>query len=264
MFLQSRVYSKTTHITIKKAMKTIISRQNVEIKAVDKLKNAKDRTEQGRFLAEGLRTIETLMTKYKPIQVYATETYYATHAMPISKDRLTLVPDAVMQKISTTNSPAGILAVFALPENPTKPLSSGVVLARITNPGNMGTLIRTAAAMGKKSVVVVEGTDIWSPKVIQATAGALALVDIYELSWQELLALKGSTPLCALVVKGGTVPEQLKLQQALIVVGNEAEGLPDEWADACELKCTLNMPGNTESLNAAVAGSIVLYLARGA
>lgn len=247
----------------KPTMKTIVSRQNTEIKAVDRLKNAKDRREQKRFIAEGLRTIETLMTKYKPIQVYATEHFYATHAMPISKDRLTLVPDAVMEKISTTSTPAGIAAVFALPENPTKPLSAGLVLARITNPGNMGTLIRTAAAMGKKTVVVVEGTDIWSPKVVQATAGALALVDIYELSWQELITQKGTVPLCALVVKGGTVPEQLKLQQALIVVGNEAEGLPDEWTNACELKCTLNMPGNTESLNAAIAGSIVLYLARG-
>lgn len=244
-------------------MKTIISRQNTEIKAVDRLKNAKDRREQGRFIAEGLRTIETLMTKYKPIQVYATEQFYATHAMPVSKDRLTLVPDSVMEKISTTSTPAGIVAVFALPENPINPLTSGLVLARITNPGNMGTLIRTAAAMNKKSVVVVEGTDIWSPKVVQATAGALALVDIYELSWQELLAHKGPVPLCALVVKGGSAPEQLKLQHALIVVGNEAEGLPNEWIDICELKCTLNMPGNTESLNAAIAGSIVLYLARG-
>ncbi len=51
---------------------------------------------------------------------------------------------------------------------------------------------------------------------------------------------------------------------ALIVVGNESEGLPQEWVDTCDLKCTLNMPGNTESLNAAIAGSIVLYLARGA
>lgn len=244
-------------------MKTIVSRQNVEIKAVDKLKNAKDRREQGRFIAEGLRTIETLMIKYKPIQVYATEHFYATHAMPISKDRLTLVPNSVMEKISTTSSPAGILAVFALPENPTKPLNSGLVLAHITNPGNMGTLIRSAAAMGKKTVVIVEGTDVWSPKVVQATAGALAFVDIYELSWHELLAHKGSVPLCALVVKGGTAPEQLSLQQALIVVGNEAEGLPKEWVASCELKCTLNMPGNTESLNAAIAGSIVLYLARG-
>lgn len=245
-------------------MKTIVSRQNPEIKAVDKLKNAKDRAEQGRFIAEGLRTIETLMTKYKPIQVYATESYYATHAMPISQDRLTLVPDSVMEKISTTSTPAGILAVFALPKNPTKPLSSGLVLARITNPGNMGTLIRSAAAMGKKTVIVVEGTDIWSPKVVQATAGALALVDVYELSWQELLAQKSNVPLCALIVQGGVTPEQLKLQNALIVVGNEAEGLPQEWVSTCDLKCTLNMPGNTESLNAAIAGSIVLYLARSA
>lgn len=68
--------------------------------------------------------------------------------------------------------------------------------------------------------------------------------------------------LCALVVRGGIALEKLQLQDALIVVGNEADGLPPEWADACELKCTLSMPGNTESLNAAIAGSIVLYAAR--
>ena len=243
-------------------MKTIVSRQNDEIKAIDKLKNAKDRLEQGRFIAEGLRTIETLMTKYKPIRIYATELFYATHVIPVTKDLLTLVPDSVMEKISTLSSPAGILAVFAIPKNPDSPLNPGLVLANVTNPGNMGTLIRTAAAMNKKTIVVVNGTDIWSPKVVQATAGACAFVDIYRFSWDELLAYKGSLPLCALIVKNGDAPEKLALKNALIVVGNEAEGLSKEWIAQCEQKCTLEMPGNTESLNAAIAGSIVLYLAR--
>lgn len=243
-------------------MKIITSRQNAEIKAIDSLKDGKNRKEQGRFVAEGLRTVQTLITKFILIQVYVTEKFYAEHRMPVSKDLITLVSDSVMEKISSSSTPAGILAVFTLPGNPRTPLAPGLVLVNITNPGNTGTLIRTAAAMNKRTVIIIEGADVWSPKVVQATAGALAFVDIYELTWQELVEQKGSLPLCALVVRGGSAPEKLQLKDSLIVVGNEAEGLPSEHIDQCEQKCTLEMPGNTESLNAAVAGSIILYLAR--
>lgn len=243
-------------------MKSIVSRQNTEIKAIDALKNPKGRREQGRFVAEGLRTVETLASAFTPLQIYVTEAFYAMHAMPVRKELITLVAQSVMEKISSSGTPAGILGVFAIPKQPAQPLAPGLVLVDVTNPGNMGTLIRTAAAMGKKTVVLVSGTDVWSPKVVQATAGALAFVDIYCLSREELIAKKGSLPLCALIVRGGSSPEELDLRNALIVVGNEAQGLSGEWIAACEQRCTLSMPGNTESLNAAIAGSIALYLAR--
>lgn len=242
-------------------MKTINSRQNAEIKQVDALKKAKERKKQQRFIAEGVHTIEALLTKFEPIQLYLTNKAFNTHHFNIDRNLITLVSDEVMAKISTAKSPSGIVGVFAIPQQSQKTLTHGLVLANITNPGNMGTLIRTAAAMNANSVVIIEGADVWGPKVVQSTAGTLAHVDIFELSWQELVAQKKDTQLCALVVKDGTSPEKLDLNNSLIVVGNEANGIPNEWVADCEQLCTLPMPGNTESLNAAVAGSIVLYLA---
>jgi TrmH family RNA methyltransferase len=242
-------------------MKTITSRQNPEIKLIDSLKKAKERKEQNRFIAEGTRTVQTLLTRYKAIQLYITQKVFDSNHFDISRELITLVSDEVIQKISTSKTPSGIVCVFEIPKTNHKPLTSGLVLANITNPGNMGTLIRTAAAMNAKTIVVIDGTDVWSPKVVQSTAGTLAFVDIFTLSWHELLQQKNDLQLCALIVKDGKPPEKLDLHNSLIVVGNEADGIPSEWINMCEQKCSLAMPGNTESLNAAIAGSIVLYLA---
>ncbi|MEX0849016.1 MAG: RNA methyltransferase [Candidatus Dependentiae bacterium] len=242
-------------------MKTITSRQNPEIKLVDNLKKAKNRKEQNKFIAEGARTVQTLLDLYEPVQLYLTQKTFDNNHFDIARELISIVSDEVMQKISTSKTPSGLLCVFKIPKNPTTQLTPGLVLANITNPGNMGTLIRTAAAMNIKTVVVIDGTDVWSPKVIQSTAGTLAFVNIFVLSWHELLQQKKDLKLCALVVKDGQSPEKLDLHNSLIVVGNEADGIPSTWIDMCEQKCTLAMPGNTESLNAAIAGSIVLYLA---
>ncbi len=125
----------------------------------------------------------------------------------------------------------------------------------------MGTLIRTAAAMNKKTIVCVESVDPWNPKVVQATAGAIGSVNIFCINWDELLLNKKNLSLCALVAINGKNPDTVNLQNSLIVVGNEAHGIPEQWIAACDTQITLPMPGKFESLNAAVAGSIALYLA---
>ena len=165
-----------------------------------------------------------------------------------------------MEKISTTKTPSGYLAVFTIPKQPQPTVERGIVLANITDPGNMGTLMRSAAAMNIKTVVVVDGVDPWSPKVVQASAGSVGTLTIYQCSWQELLKHKQEKKLCALVVKNGKAPQEHELNDVFLVIGNEAHGIPSDWLNDCELKCTLPMPGKTESLNAAVAGSIALYL----
>jgi TrmH family RNA methyltransferase len=113
--------------------------------------------------------------------------------------------------------------------------------------------------MNVQSVLVIDGVDIWHPKVVQASAGALAYVTIKHCSWQELSAHKGDRKLYALTVSGGVSPEAVNADQVLLVVGNEAHGIPDHAVALCDGSITIPMPGNTESLNAAVAGSIALY-----
>lgn len=253
-------------------MKKISSLQNTLIKQVKMLHDAKERRERGLFIAEGLRTIEGLLQggiEFKNL-FYTMQTAELAKQLSLQimhkwpKTSFILVEEAIMYKISTLTTPAQILAVLAIPKIQLSKsnLTTGVVLAQVSDPGNMGSLIRTTAALGYQTVVVVEGTDPWSPKVVQASAGALGKVNIFKISWAELVAHKNNLKLCALVVKNGLEPHNLNLKDSLIVVGNEAQGLPEAWVEQCEQKMTIPMPGNTESLNAAIAGSIALYLSR--
>jgi RNA methyltransferase, TrmH family len=247
-------------------MKIIISLTNPEVKTVVSLHMPKYRKTLNQFIAEGLRTCKTLLEAgLEPDKIYATAAMFPDALEIAGNDRsITEVTPEVMEKMSTATAPSGILMVFPIPVPPTlATLTPGLVLAQIFDPGNMGTLMRTAAAMNVKTVVCIEGSDCWSPKVVQASAGTIGYLNIFQISWQTLLEHKQNLQLCALVVKDGMHPDQLDLTNSLLVVGSEAHGIPEEWILACDQKLTLPMPGHAESLNAAVAGSIALYTAFG-
>lgn len=251
-------------------MNSINSRKHDDIKLVNALHQADKRREHGLFIAEGIRVIQTLISsKIKLKQLYILQErsqdvidtlkkLCADHGY--NEQFLTTITQSVLEKISCTKSPSGVLGVFFIPTPQTlKNLSHGIVLANISSPGNMGTIIRSAAAFAANCVVIVDGTDVWGPKVVQASAGTLGMIPIIESSWQELIEAKKDLSLCALVVSGGQSPSTINKNQSLIVVGNEAHGLPKEWANQCEKQITIAMPGKTESLNAALAASIALY-----
>lgn len=244
-------------------MKKIISLQNPEIRAVVALEKAKHRYEQHRFIAEGSRVCSTLLeTKMHLEMLYVTYAMIPTAITLCSDSNITEVSDEVMKKMSLSHTPSGILGVFSMPPKPDiSQLSEGIVLFNTSDPGNAGTLIRTCAAMGKKTVVFIEGVDPWHPKVIQACAGSIGLVTIFQLSWQELLNAKKRLKLCALVASNGKKSNEIDFSDILFVVGSEAHGIPGHIVEQCEYKLTLEMPGNIESLNAAIAGSIALYIA---
>ncbi len=148
---------------------------------------------------------------------------------------ITIVTEPVMEKISTTKTPSGLLGLFSMPsELSLDQLTSGLVLVQISDPGNMGTLIRSCAAMGCSTVVIIDGTDPWSPKVVQSSAGAIGKVHIVQTSWDMLVAHKGNYKLCAMVVKDGKAPEQIDFTNTLLVIGNEAHGISREWLKDCD------------------------------
>lgn len=243
-------------------MKTITSLTNPDIKYITSLHSAKGRAQHNQFIAEGIRVCETLLdSSIKLSRLYATHAMVEQAKLMVhDEERIVAVSAKVMEKISTSVTPSGIMGVFAIP----KPadlddLAAGVVLAQISDPGNMGTLIRSAAALGARSVVVVEGTDIWNPKVVQASAGTLGSVKIFRATWEELVEHKKDFMLNALVVEGGNAPETINKKNCLLVVGSEAHGIPAQWLAQCDQEITLSMPGKIESLNAAVAGSIAMY-----
>lgn len=244
-------------------MKIITSPDNTLVKKALKFKNPRNREDHTRCLVEGSRAVETfLKSPYKLNRLYITQKNLAWAKEQCPEESIVMVSDQIMQKICSTTSPSGIIASFDIPEE--KPLSElrpGIVLANLQDPGNVGTLIRTATALGQ-SVVLIDGVNPYNPKVIQATAGTLAQAHLFRTTWDELVKHKGSLSLAGLVVEGATPIQNISDSQKprLIIVGNEAHGIPPEWQTDCDELITLPMPGNTESLNAAIAGSIALYM----
>lgn len=243
-------------------LKTIIYRSHPDIISVHALRKSKERVEQQRFIAEGIRACTTLLESNSKLeQLYATEQMLSQIPDHIKSDQITLVTQPVMEKISQATTPSGLLGVFQIPQTqPDDTLTPGIVLARIADPGNMGTLIRSCAAMNIKNVITIEGADPWSFKTVQSSAGYIGNVTISSMQWEELLNKKKDSKLCALVVKEDKKPQEIDLQNTLLVVGSEAHGIPEAWLKSCEATFSLPMPGKVESLNAAVAGSIALYL----
>lgn len=243
--------------------KALMSLSSQTIKDICSLHASKGRKAVNMFIAEGTRTVFTLIeSHWRPMHVYIVQDKQELMDSIDKAVPCTLVSEKTMERISATSTPSGILAIFKIPasKSPEK-LSSGLVLAGVSDPGNMGTLIRSCAAFGYTSLVVVEGCDPFSPKVVQSTAGALAQVTLFRWTWAELMAYKKNFSLCALVSQKGNTPATIaaNIATTLLVVGNEAHGIKPEWLADCDTTMTLPMTGNVESLNAAVAGSLALY-----
>lgn len=245
-------------------MRTITSVSHDAIKEIVKLHASASKKHEKMFLVESFIFISSFIDHgYTCDSLYVTQVQYENYPVLCGQFQCTIVSDHVMQKISQAVTPSGMIGIFYKKESPSwNNVASGVVLAQISDPGNMGTLIRSAAAFGYTSVVVVEGCSPYSYKAIQATAGTLPLVNLFVCTWQELVAHKKDMKLVALVVEGGKHPQEYKNQHALFVVGNEAHGLPQAWIKECDATCTLPMKREVESLNAAIAGSLVMALAR--
>lgn len=242
----------------------ISSVHNDLVRTTVRLHESKGRDAQKAFLVEGARACTPFLEAgWKPVLFWVT-TEHSVWALEqgVPESVLYIATEAVMQKISIAMTPSGVIGVFAQPNlTPSPQLEPGVVLANIRDPGNVGTLIRTARAFNF-AAFVVDGVDLFSPKVVQATAGALAQGHVFRLSWENLVkkALESQAHLCAMVVSGGTPLSALPAHPCrLLVVGNEAHGLPPAWVAACQEQTTIPMYGATESLNAGVAGAIALY-----
>jgi len=166
------------------------------------------------------------------------------------------VAAAVLARISGTETPQGVVAVIAVPAAAI-PAGGLLVAWGVSDPGNVGTLVRSAAAFGLGFVAGPGCADPWSPKVVRAGAGAHFRTAIGRISDPGEL---GPRTTVAAVARGGEAPASLRaLGDAAILVGDEAAGLPDRVVAAAGLQVTIPMPGGTESLNAAVAGSILAY-----
>lgn len=233
---------------------TISSQQNDRIKAVRRLHQAKERLLTGRTVLEGPHLLEAALAGgVVPEVVFVGE----GDLQPEADTEVITVTEPVLDAIAPTETPRGPIAVIPIPKPAALQAENTVVLWEVATPGNVGTLIRTAAAFGWK-VARHGGADPWSPKVLRAGAGAHFAVPISDIEDVAELRNAGLAPV-ATVSAGGVSPDALELSgPTALLVGNEAAGLPDDVVSASEASLTIPMDG-PESLNAAVAGSIAMY-----
>ena len=176
-------------------------------------------------------------------------------------DKVTLLPAALFAGISTLESPAAIGFVLDMPPAPALlPDSASLVLDRVQDPGNVGSMLRSAAAFGFGQVLALKGTAaLWSPKVLRAGMGAhFGLHLVESLTEADLATL--AVPLVATDPHAGPALHELQLPRPCAwVLGHEGQGVSASLAAACALRVRIPQPGGEESLNVAAAAAIVLY-----
>ncbi len=244
----------------------ITSTKNETVKLLRSLKDRSARRETGLHLIEGERLVfDALMSGVAPDTVLV-----ESGAERIEKRLEEMgvpfigVSRSVLEAVSDTKSPQGIAAAVKTPNTappPSYPENALIVaLDRLQDPGNLGTVLRSADAMGAKAVILGEGcTDPFSPKALRSAMGSAYHIPVYEGELKaELLKLKnaGNTLICGHLHGSETLPE-LK-GGCVLVIGNEGSGVSDEIADICTLY-RLKMLGRAESLNASAAASIMMY-----
>ena len=244
------------------------------IKLVRSLEQKKHRLEQGLFVAEGSKVVGDLLRHgYKPAYIFATDEWKPSLTSPITPhsipDRwspthsLSLITPSELQRISFLQHPQQVLAVFALPTPPPY-VSQGITLALdgIQDPGNLGTIIRLADWFGIANIVCSPDTaDAWNPKVVQATMGSIARVNIYYTNLPSFLA-QSSLPVCGTVLDGDNIYTAQLPTEAILVMGNEGNGISQQVRSMLTHRLLIppapraNTSDSPESLNVAIATAI--------
>ena len=243
----------------------IESNQNKIIKEVNSLKAKKERDKTGLFILEGKRLVEEIPNSWEIKYLLKAESY----SDEINFENVYTVKDSLFEKISETVNPQGILAVCHIKEFDVTNVDYSnspffVVLENVTDPGNMGTLIRTADAAGADGIFLSKGcVDIYNPKVIRATMGSIFHLPIYRnLNLMNLMEdfKNNNVKTLAAHLKGTSTPYKVDMTTACaVIIGNEANGLSYEISEMASDLVKIPMPGKAESMNAGIAGGILIY-----
>ncbi len=249
-------------------MPTELSPHNPRIEAVRDLRTSRGRRAAGHFAAEGPTLLdEAVHSGLRPHEIFATQAglgRFDPGRFETAGTAVFVVPDRVFARLSDLETPTGILAVFDLPERTVADVLGRagpvLLLAGVSDPGNAGTLVRSAEAFGAAGVLFGRGgADPFAPKVVRAAMGSLFRLPVASVEAEELLAAAAAAgrPVVATDVDGEDLSEGIP-PNAVLAIGNERRGVRD-WLPRWDQAVRIPQRADTESLNAAVAGSIVLY-----
>jgi TrmH family RNA methyltransferase len=234
-----------------------LSHRNRRVAEAARLHRAEERRSRRLTLLEGPHLVEEALKAGAPlIEIFGlSDDSDAARWARSAEIELVVVGEEALRRLSSTQTPQSPVAVMQIPERPLDPGRSVLVAWQIADPGNLGTMIRTAAAFGLDVGVMAGSVDPWSPKVLRAASGGHFQTGIGSI--EDLGALQAIK--VATVLKGGSSPRSLPAGRLALLIGSEAHGLPDEVVDIADVRVTIPMAGVTESLNAAAAAAILAY-----
>ena len=245
---------------------TITSRQNPLMTHLRKLASSRSyRKKSGEYLCDGTKLLAEALKWGAEVK---TAVFSEGVDIPPLPDgvRAVRVSEELMRSVSPMETPQGALFTVALPEVQLPEMLSGkhyLVLDGVQDPGNVGTILRTADAFDCDGVFLVNAcADLYNPKTARATMGAIFRREAYTVTAEELFALlrKSGVPLYGTALRDDTVPlAEANLARAAVAIGSEGRGLSQQVLDECAKTLKIPMNPRCESLNAAIAATVVLW-----
>ena len=234
-----------------------------QVKYIQSLGQKKCRDEEGLFIAEGPKIVAELLKEKDCVvqQVYAVKNWIDEQERGINTTVIEITNEE-LEKISQLKAPNQVLLAAKQMKwrgEPEIKNSITLVLDTIQDPGNIGTIIRLADWFGIKQIICsVECADIYNPKVVQASMGSIARIRVDYTDIASWLKKHKDIPVYAAALNGKDITQMGKLNEAIIIIGNESKGISSEILEKVNSKITIKGKGNAESLNAAVAAGIIL------
>jgi len=255
-------------------MQLIESSRNKTIKYILSLKNKTNRKKQRSFLIEGFRFVREALLSGIGIEIICfsmeSDDEYRKEIQTLTSKEIKyiVVPPALFARLSETDTPQGILAVVDIPEKSLFSLYRegfrGVLLDSVQDPGNAGTIIRSAHAFGFDAVIATKGTvDIYNGKVLRSTAGSVFHIPVVDVAEDEEVfrfCKEHDIRIIATGLNEGKPCYECDLgRNFLLAIGNEGRGISEKIKQISSASVYIPMPGGAESLNAGVAASIIMY-----
>ena len=238
----------------------ITSLENSKVKNLLKLQQKKYRDETKQYLVEGEHLVEEALKAGVVIEIITTEEQVENNKVPV-----TYVSYEVMKKISSMDTPPSIAALCQKDDNNAIKGNKIVILDEIQDPGNLGTIIRSAVAFNIDTIILSENcVDLYNPKVIRATQGMIFHINIFIMNGVDAIKLikDNNISIYGTDVNNGIDARSLSdedKQCFALVMGNEGNGVRESIKSLCDKNLYINMNNNVESLNVAIATSILLY-----
>lgn len=236
----------------------ITSVSNEKVKKIRALSQKKFRESARLYVAEGVKPVSEAIKSGQKISLICGVSS-ALLKIPESNAEVLEVTGSVFGTLSGEINPEGVLAVIGMPDtSPKKAEGNSLLLDGVSDPGNLGTIIRTAAAAGYKDIYLLNTADPFNPKTVRASMSGIFFVNLYAVTESNFTDYVGN--IIAADMHGENVFAYKPRGSYCIAVGSEAHGLSAAVKSAAKTKIALPMEKHSESLNAAVAAGIIMYV----